>query len=206
MKIKKIISNKYIKGVLLVLAGLLLGRVIFHRPDEEKVKQKITVNENKKTIWTCAMHPQIRMDHPGKCPICGMDLIPLEQNTAIVNPDAVVMTEEGMKLAEVQTSIVTKEKPVKVIRLYGKIQADERLVQTMPAHVPGRIEKLLVNFTGEEVRKGQAIAQIYSPELITAQKELLEALKMKEMQPGLLDAAKEKLRQWKFTDSQIADI
>jgi len=206
MKIKKIISNKYIKGVLLVLAGLLIGRVIFHRPDEEKVKQEITVNDNKKTIWTCAMHPQIRMDNPGKCPICGMELIPLEQNTAIVNPDAVVMTEEGMKLAEVQTSIVTKEKPVKMIRLYGKIQADERLVQTMPAHVPGRIEKLLVNFTGEEVRKGQAIAQIYSPELITAQKELLEALKMKEMQPGLLEAAKEKLRQWKFTDSQIADI
>lgn len=206
MKIKKIISNKYIRGGLLVLAGLLLSRIIFHRPDEEKVKQEITMNENKKTIWTCAMHPQIRMDHPGKCPICGMDLIPLEQTTAIVNPDAVVMTEEGMKLAEVQTSIVTMEKPVKVIQLYGKIQADERLVQTMPAHVPGRIEKLLVNFTGEEVRNGQAIAEIYSPELITAQKELLEALKMKEMQPMLLDAAREKLRQWKFTDSQIANI
>jgi Cu(I)/Ag(I) efflux system membrane fusion protein len=206
MKIKKIISNKYIRGILLVLAGLLLGRVIFHRPHEEKPKQEITADENKKTIWTCAMHPQIRMDHPGKCPICGMDLIPLIQNTAPVNPDAVLMTEEGIKLAEVQTSIVSRQKPVKKIQLYGRIQADERLVQTIPAHVPGRIEKLLVNFTGEEVRQGQAIAQIYSPELVTAQKELLEALKIKEMQPALLNAAREKLRQWKFTDSQIADI
>jgi len=206
MQIKKIISNKYFRGILLVLAGLLLGRVIFHRPHEEKAKQEITADENKKTIWTCAMHPQIRMDQPGNCPICGMELIPLVKNTAFVNPDAVVMTEEGIRLAEVQTSIVTKEKPVKVIRLYGKIQADERLIQTQPAHIPGRIEKLFVNFTGEEVRQGQPIAQIYSPEMVTAQKELLEAMKMKEMQPGLLDAAREKLRQWKFTDSQIADI
>ena len=76
------------------------------------------------------MHPQIRMDHPGKCPICGMDLIPLLQSTALVNPDAVVMTEEGIKLAEVQTSIVSRQKPVKKIQLYGKIQADERLIQT----------------------------------------------------------------------------
>jgi len=80
------------------------------------------------------------------------------------------------------------------------------LIQTQPAHVPGRIEKLLVNFTGEEVKVGQTIAQIYSPELVTAQKELLEAIKMKDMQPGILEAAREKLHQWKFTDSQISDI
>ena len=206
MKIKKIIFNKYIRSTLFVLAGLLLGAIVFHRSPKDKSSAEQTVNETKKTIWTCAMHPQIRMDHPGQCPICGMDLIPLIQNTAPVNPDAVVMTEEGIKLAEVQTSIVSRQKPVKKIQLYGKIQADERLIQTQPAHIPGRIEKLFVNFTGEEVRQGQAIAQIYSPELVTAQKELLEALKMKEMQPGLLDAAREKLRQWKFTDSQIADI
>ena len=206
MKIKKIISNKYFRGILLVLAGLLLGRAIFHRPHEEKTKQEITADENKKTIWTCAMHPQIRMDHPGKCPICGMDLIPLVQSTETVNPNAVVMTEEGIKLAEVETSIVSRMNPVKNIRLYGKIQADERLIQTQPAHVPGRIDKLFLNFTGEEVKKGQVIALIYSPELINAQKELLEALKLKEMQPGILDAAMEKLRQWKITDDQITDI
>lgn len=152
------------------------------------------------------MHPQIRMDHPGKCPICGMELIPLIQSTAPLNPDAIVMTEEGIKLAEVQTSFVSRKKPVKEIRLYGKIQADERLIQTQPAHIPGRVEKLLVNYTGEEIQKGQTIAQIYSPELVTAQEELLEAIKMKEMQPQILEAAMEKLRQWKFTDSQIQDI
>jgi membrane fusion protein, copper/silver efflux system len=206
MKIQKRTKNIYLKASLLVVAGLILGWILFHKSNEIKAPQEQTVNEAKKTIWTCAMHPQIRMDHPGKCPICGMDLIPLIQSTASVNPDEVFMSEEGIKLADVQTSIVSRQKPVKTIQLYGKIEADERLIQTQPANVPGRIEKLLVNFTGEEVKRGQPIAQIYSPELVNAQKELLEAVKIKEMQPRLVEAAREKLRQWKFTDSQISEI
>jgi Cu(I)/Ag(I) efflux system membrane fusion protein len=206
MKIRKLMFNKYTLWSAILLSGFILGGLVFHRSHKEEAKQEQTAQESKVTIWTCAMHPQIRMDHPGKCPICGMDLIPLVQNSAPVNPDAIVMTEEGIKLAEVETSIVSRMDPVKTIRLYGKIQADERLIQTQPAHIPGRIDKLFLNFTGEEVKKGQVIAQIYSPELINAQQELLEALKMKEMQPGILEAAKEKLRQWKLTDDQIAEI
>lgn len=206
MKIKKIIFNKFTLWAGFVLVGFILGGLIFHRSHEGKTSQVQITEEDQHTIWTCAMHPQIRMDHPGKCPICAMELIPLIQNSTPVNAAAIVMTEAGIKLAEVQTSIVSSKKPVKNVRLYGKIQADERLIQTQPAHVPGRIEKLLVNFTGEEVKVGQTIAQIYSPELVTAQKELLEAIKMKDMQPGILEAAREKLHQWKFTDSQISDI
>jgi len=206
MKIRKIIFNRYTLWAGILLLGFILGGVIFHRAPQEGNNHEQTVEQSKETIWTCAMHPQIHMDHPGQCPICGMDLIPLIQNTAPMNADAIVMTEEGIKLAEVQTSIVSREKPVKEIRLYGKIQADERLTQTQPAHVPGRIESLLVNFTGEEVKLGQTIARIYSPDLITAQKELLEALKMKNLQPQILEASREKLHQWKFTDNQIAEI
>jgi Cu(I)/Ag(I) efflux system membrane fusion protein len=206
MKIKKLIFNKYTRWGAILLSGFILGGLVFHRSHKEEAKQVPITQESKVTIWTCAMHPQIRMDHPGKCPICGMDLIPLVQSTETMNPNAIVMTEEGIKLAEVETSIVSRMNPVKNIRLYGKIQADERLIQTQPAHVPGRIDKLFLNFTGEEVKKGQVIAQIYSPELINAQEELLEALKMKKMQPGILEAAREKLRQWKLTDDQIADI
>ena len=200
------IKNSYFRSSLFVVAGIIVGWLLFHSSSNVKSSPNQTVKEAKKTIWTCAMHPQIRMDHPGKCPICGMDLIPLDQETASIDPDAIVMTDEAVKLAEVQTSIVSREKPVKELRLYGKIQADERLVQTQPAHVPGRIEKLLVDFTGQDVHKGETIARIYSPELVTAQQELLEALKMKELQPQILDAAREKLRQWKFSDSQITDI
>jgi Cu(I)/Ag(I) efflux system membrane fusion protein len=96
--------------------------------------------------------------------------------------------------------------PVKEVMLYGKVQADERLLQSQVAHVPGRIERLTVNFTGESVANGQVLAQIYSPELINAQQELLEAAKTKQTQPAIYEAAKEKLRQWKLTDNQITTI
>jgi Cu(I)/Ag(I) efflux system membrane fusion protein len=116
------------------------------------------------------------------------------------------LSKEAAQLANVLTSIVTKQKPVKEVRLYGKVQADERLFQSQVAHIPGRIERLSVNFTGESVVKGQVLAEIYSPELITAQQELLETVKTKQQQPELYEASKEKLRQWKLTDDQIAKI
>jgi Cu(I)/Ag(I) efflux system membrane fusion protein len=116
------------------------------------------------------------------------------------------MSKEAAELANVSTTVVKKHKPVKEVRLYGKVQADERLFQSQTAHVPGRIERLNINFTGESVSKGQVLAEIYSPELITAQQELLETLKTKKSQPELYEASKEKLRQWKLTNDQIIQI
>ena len=203
----KIFSNKYLKYSLLLVLGIFLGWLFFHpsRNIEEKHDHSTEVTQG--TIWTCAMHPQIRLDEPGKCPICGMDLIPLVQkSTASIDPDAIHLTAEAAQLANVLTTVVSKEKPVKEIRLYGKVQADERLLQSQVAHVPGRIEQLTVNFTGETVVKGQVLARVYSPELVTAQQELLEAARTKETQPAIYEAAKEKLRQWKLTDTQITNI
>lgn len=156
-------------------------------------------------VWTCSMHPQIRMDKPGKCPICSMDLIPLKKSSsggdAEADPSAIQLSEEAMALADVQTSRVSRKNPVKKIRLYGKISPDERSLQSQTAYVGGRIEKLEIEFTGEEVRTGQSLATIYSPELFTAQQELLQAISMQ--QPQLIQAAREKLRLWNMTDAQI---
>ncbi len=186
---------------------MLLGWLFFHSPRKGEEKQQSTEQDGKSTIWTCAMHPQIRMDKPGKCPICGMELIPLSQyESSSIDPDAIHFTKEAAQLANVETSIVSYQKPIKEVQLYGKVQADERSLQNQVAQIPGRIEKLLVNFTGEAVRKGQTLALIYSPELVTAQQELLEAAKTKQSQPEIYEAAKEKLRQWKLTDNQIAAI
>ncbi len=205
MKAKKIFSNTYFRSSLLLITGLFIGWLFFYhsdKTDNQNSNQKV----EKTTIWTCSMHPQIRMDHKGLCPICGMELIPLEQNTNQVDDNAIVMTDEAVKLADVQTVIVSKQQPVKEVRLYGKIQADERSVQSLPAHIPGRIEKLYVNFTGEKISRGQIIASIYSPELITAQQEFFEALKIKDVQPQILEAAKEKLSQFKLSGKQIEEI
>jgi len=202
---KTIFSNKYVRSGLLILGGLFLGWLFFHSNNKTTDKQKSAV-ETKKQMWTCAMHPQIRLDHPGKCPICGMELILLQNAGAKIDSNAVHFSKEAMELANVSTSIVSYQKPVKEVRLYGKVQADERLLQNQVAHIGGRIEKLFVNFTGEPVHKGQLLAMIYSPDLITAQQELIESAKSKQTQPEIYQAAMEKLMQWMLTDRQIAQI
>lgn len=165
-----------------------------------------TEEPSKTTIWTCSMHPQIRQSEPGQCPICGMDLIPLQDNNSEEDPMEVRMSPTAMQLANVQTAIVGMGMATKEVRMNGKVQPDERLVYSQVTHLDGRVEALSVNFTGELVRRGQKLASIYSPELVTAQEELFSAQKIKDMQPALFNAAKEKLKNWKLTDEQIENI
>ncbi len=202
----KIMKKGIIFYIGTLIIGIILGWLFFHSSHKTEVKQEQSTEVGKATIWTCAMHPQIHVDAPGKCPICGMDLIPLVQNDVPVDPGAIHLTKEAAELANVLTSVVSKQIPIQEVRLYGKVQADERLLQSQVAHIPGRIDKLIVNFTGEMVRKGQTLALIYSPELVTAQQELLETVKTKDSQPEIYEASKEKLRQWKLTESQITEI
>lgn len=195
----------YIASGTLVL-GLLLGWFFFGgTPENQTSEHKHEQSEN--TIWTCSMHPQIRQPEPGQCPICGMDLIPLNSESSDEeNPMEIKMSPTAMQLANVQTSVITKQKPVKEVRINGKVKADERRVFSQSSHIPGRIEKLLVSFTGESVSKGQVLAYVYSPELVTAQEELFEANKIKESQPQLYQAARGKLLNWKLTENQIDNI
>ncbi len=216
---KKMIQNikENYKLILIVLvAGLFLGWLFFHSSGEITAAGENTGiiethdHENEKaTIWTCSMHPQIREDGPGKCPICGMDLIPLstlESDDGQTDPNAIVMTDAAAKLAEIQTVIVKKGTPEKSLFLQGKVQPDERNIVELTARYGGRIEKLFVNFTGQEVQKGEKLATIYSPELITAQRELLEATNYKDTRPALYKAARTKLKLWDLSDEQISAI
>lgn len=203
-------TNKYLKYLLLLIAGMFLGWLFFRSPDKHDHGSEAALSESgdeETTVWTCSMHPHIRMDKPGDCPICGMDLIPLGQSGGeSYDPDAVHLSREAAMLANVMTTEVSSQKPEKEIRLYGRVKVDERLLQNQVAHVPGRIERLNVNFTGETVKRGQVLAEIYSPELITAQQELLQTFKTRQLQPELYEASKERLRQWKLTEDQINAI
>lgn len=221
-KIKEWIKTKQVQYIVSALAGLLVGWLLFspsstphtdnnhHDHSHDSItghSHSHDLQQDENGVWTCSMHPQIRQDKPGKCPICGMDLIPVRKsgsNNENIDPSSIQLSEEAMALADVQTSRVSKENPVKQVRLYGKIAPDERSLQSQTAHVGGRIENLAVDFTGETVRSGQTLATLYSPELFTAQQELLEAIKMQ--QPALIQAAKEKLQLWKMTDAQITAI
>lgn len=205
---KKIIINRQaaIMGLIMLVIGLTVGWMIKPSGHNHPMQDSMGDISTTVTEYTCSMHPQIRQSEPGKCPICGMDLVPLENEFSDAQPLAVKMSATAMQLANVQTAIVGHGKPFKEIRLVGKVQADERRISSQTSHIPGRIERLLVNFTGEPVQKGQQLATIYSPELVTAQEELLSAFKIKDSQPGLFAAAKEKLKNWKLTDQQIEDI
>lgn len=188
-----------------LVVGLILGWLLFGGNNSQEHIHEI-VGENQSQVWTCSMHPSVRQNEPGKCPLCGMDLIPVSTDSDEGNPMEIKMSQAAIQLANIQTSLITKQKPVKEIRLNGKVQANEQLVYSQTSHIAGRIEKLLVSYTGEYVKRGQEIAWVYSPELVTAQEELFEAHKIWETQPALYKAARDKLKNWKLTDQQIDEV
>ncbi len=210
-KNRQFFRNKYVKYALILIAGLFFGWIFFSggSSNGDHSAEHHHHHGDEETVWTCSMHPQIRLEEPGLCPLCAMDLIPLQSNSsgdASIDPDAIQLSNEAIALANIQTTRVSRQNPVKEVRLYGTIQVDERLSQSQTSHVSGRIEKLYVNFTGESVQEGQVIATIYSPEVMTAQQELIEASKVQDIDPSLLKAVRDKLRLWKLSDEQIARI
>ncbi|MDR2118945.1 MAG: efflux RND transporter periplasmic adaptor subunit [Tannerellaceae bacterium] len=203
------------KAFLFISAGLVLGILagwwLFRRPSEaSETSAEAPRTEQEAQQWTCSMHPQIRQDKPGVCPICAMELVPVQTADALHGTAAdgsITLSEEAAALADVRTEKAVRRLPVKELRLYGTVQPDERLVRSLTAHAAGRIEELHVRFTGETIRRGQTVATLYSPELLNAQQELLEAAKMQAGQPEiLLEAARQKLRLLKLADSQIQAI
>ncbi|MGE0771540.1 MAG: efflux RND transporter periplasmic adaptor subunit [Cyclobacteriaceae bacterium] len=200
----KIFNNKYFLAAIVLVAGIIIGWII--KPSSKASSQMADhQHASAAEVWTCSMHPSVRQSEPGKCPICGMDLIPLESDDDGTDP-SVKMSETAIRLANIQTTRVGSQVATKEIRLNGKVMPDERRISAQVAHIPGRIEQLAVNFTGEQVAKGQLVAKVYSPELVTAQRELVEAQKIKNLHPELFSAAKEKLRNWKLSDRQIDEI
>ena len=162
-------------------------------------------------VWTCSMDPQVKQPKPGKCPFCGMDLIKMKKGetpTSSVDPNAVMLSDEALALANVETAVVGAPVGSKEIRLFGKIEPDQRLQQSQSAYVAGRIERLMINAVGDAVSKGQTLALIYSPELYTATQELVSALNFPggQQRQQLVEAATEKLRLLNVPQSQIDEI
>lgn len=194
-----------------LIVGILIGWLLFHgsSSSSEKDGHNHEQSAEKETIWTCSMHPQIQQHEPGSCPICAMDLVPLNEvdsGDEEVSPFDIQMTESAVKLADIQTLIVTKGTPEKDVLLSGKVQPDERNIASITSRINGRIESLAINFTGQKVYKGQSLGKIYSPELINAQKELLEAAKYKDDNPSFYNSAKSKLKLWNISEKQITSI
>lgn len=188
--------------------GLVLGALLFGGKSTENEPPVALTEEHDhsaEALWTCSMHPQVRQEEPGACPFCGMDLIPLAEENQD-DPRVLKMSNSAIALANIETSVVEVNSPATELILNGRIETDESRVQTQTTHFPGRIEKLYKNYMGQSVKVGQRVASIYSPELVAAQNELLEAKKLANTNPALLNAARKKLEFWKLTEEQIANI
>jgi len=191
-----------IYAAILVL-GLIGGRLIWGGGDPHAGHDHATT-ENGEIIWTCSMHPQIREDGPGKCPLCGMDLTPLSASGGSgVDAGIIRLSANELNLAGVRTTIVGGASSDGSIMLTGRITPDERRRAVLTAHIGGRIENLMVDFTGSRVYAGQILAEIYSPELFNAQQELRQMYQFREQQPTLYRATRDKIALWKFTEDEI---
>jgi Cu(I)/Ag(I) efflux system membrane fusion protein len=157
--------------------------------------------------YTCSMHPQVRLDRPGNCPICEMPLIPAAAaQTGSGGEPMLQLSDHALAMASVETTPVTRRELSRELRAVGKIQYNEASLATVTARVDGYAERLFVNFTGVEIRAGDHLAEVYSPELLIAQRELLTALQSGAGGAGepLAGMARLKLERWGLTKDQIA--
>lgn len=191
---------------LTLLVGVALGAIFF---GGNEVSEPLTEDHehvlNADGTWTCSMHPQVRQSKPGSCPFCGMDLIPVTGDQDD-DPTILTMSNSAIQLANIQTTRVESTIADDILRLSGKVKVDDRRVNVQTTHFGGRVEALYKSFEGDVVRKGDRVASIYSPELVSAQEELIEAKKLESTNPVLLEAARRKLHHWKLTMEQIQEI
>jgi Cu(I)/Ag(I) efflux system membrane fusion protein len=132
-------------------------------------------------VWTCSMHPQVRQEQPGQCPICGMDLIPASSEDEEQDPKRITLSERAKTLARIRTTEVERRgRPGAERHLLGRLDYDETRRKTVTAWTGGRIDRLHVEVTGEKVRRGQVIATVYSPEIYSAHRDLLAATQQRE--------------------------
>lgn len=184
-----------------VLTALIAAVVFWPQGDSQASAKSET--------WTCSMHPQIRLTNPGECPICGMRLIPISQL-----PSA---KDDLEKRAGLETEAIRRRELFKEIRTVGKLDYSERQVAYLSSRINGRVDRLFVDFTGIEVKKGDHLVEIYSPELNVTQNELLLALEsaekekptsptVKSFAQSRLEASRTKLRLLGILDEQIAEL
>jgi RND family efflux transporter MFP subunit len=200
-------------GVALVALVGLAQRLGWIRPPEPT---SATSSAAPGTIFTCAMHPQIRQPGPGRCPICGMELVPASSAAADLDELAVKIEPAQRRLANIQTAPVESGPLAATLQTVGAIAIDESRQATISAYIDGRLERLFADYTGIDIQKGDHLAVIYSPQLYAAQVEYVEARRalsssgglaaVRQAQEALAANTRQRLRELGMTDEQIAEL
>jgi Cu(I)/Ag(I) efflux system membrane fusion protein len=223
MKTLKRILISLVVLVLMVLC-VLIGRQFPVNVEEETPLVVSDSAEEAEGVdpkwWTCAMHPSVKLPSGDmKCPICFMDLTPVyDDGGGEGDIPVLTLSERARYLAEVETSPVERKAVSKTVRLVGKIQPDETHLSVITAWVAGRLDRLFVDYTGMEVRKGDHLVELYSPELYASQQELLQSISSFEEIRGsqsemvarrsesMIESSKNKLRRLGLTDEQVEEV
>ncbi len=181
-------------SIFLLLAGLFAGYFIFSSADGPRPGDDTSV------LYSCAMHPQIIQAEAGICPLCSMDLTPKQNQQQSADQFQLEMSPEAVRLSNINTSpVTTSTNPTKEVAVEGLIAIDESRVAVQTGHLPGRIEDLYVNTTGAYIRKGQALASVYSKELIA----VVEVFAAKNSSASVVRSARNNLKSWKIDESQL---
>ncbi len=152
--------------------------------------------DNKKELYTCPMHPEIIKDQPGQCPICGMQLVKKEMDAATITGvqlASLLKPTNQYVISAIPVTAIKKEEVGAKIDALGRVEYDTRMIGNISARINGRIEKLYVRYKYQYIKAGQKIMEIYSPELLTAQQNLIFIIKNDAGNTSLITAAKQKL-------------
>lgn len=181
-------------ALLAVLAAIFGPRFL----TEEKPAHEHAEHKGNAQYWTCGMHPWVILPEPGPCPICGMDLVPLDPKkfSGDISINPVVVQNMGVRIAE-----VTEGPLVKSIRTVGIVAYDEENVRDVNTKISGWIEDIFVDSLGAPVRAGEPLFSVYSPQLYSAQEDYLIARRGGDR--SLIDATRTRLEYFDVTPAQI---
>jgi len=200
------------------VAGLVIGLLLRSGGGPVEKTSSAYAPASEILFWTCSMHPQIKQKESGRCPICDMDLTPMREDAGGGGKASLKLGERARQLASIRTTPVEYRELVKSVYTVGKIDYNESRVSHVTAWVSGRIEKLYVDFTGTIVKKGEHLVSMYSPDLLSTQKEYLLAYSGIEQfsnsdipevissSKSLLENTKQRLLLWGITDEQIDEL
>lgn len=165
--------------------------------------------EQPKSQYTCPMHPEVIKEQPGNCPICGMQLVKKETGSkkiADISLNDLLKPTNEFVVAALNTATIEKREEEIEVEALGNIAYDTRQVGTIAARISGRIEKLYIRYRYQKINKGQKIMDIYSPEIMTAQQNLIFLLKNDPDNSSFIESAKEKLLLLGMSNEQLMEV